>query len=104
MTARLSRTPLARSVEGALAEAPVDLAVRREGRSVDEARGFPKVRAQEGFRAMRVRLVDVDEDSEARNLALHRARREQLLVVDEGGQASGEHRPPERERHLTAAR
>ena len=61
----------------------VDLAVRGHVGRGEEALRIPEVRAQQRLRALRVRLVDLDEDAELRHLALDRARREQLGVGGE---------------------
>ena len=60
-----------------------DLALARQLRAVDVPLGVPELRAEERLRALRVRLLDLDEDPELRHLPLDLALREQLGVVDD---------------------
>jgi hypothetical protein len=60
-----------------------DLARARQLRPVDMAVGIPEIGAQQRLRALRVRLVDLDEDPKLRRLALDRALGQQLRVVDD---------------------
>ena len=60
-----------------------DLARARQLGAIDVPLGVPEVGAQQRLRALRVRLLDLDEDPEPRHLPLHLARGEQLRVVDD---------------------
>src|SRR5205823_4643305 len=68
-------------VEGRIVERAEDLAGAGQDRALDVALGIPEIRADERFRALRIRLVDRDDDPELRDGSFDLARREQLPVV-----------------------
>src|SRR4029079_2657132 len=68
-------------VELRVRDSAEDLARSGQLRALDVALGVPEVRAEERLRALRVRLLDLDEDAELRHLPLVLAGGEQLRVV-----------------------
>src|SRR5579884_225899 len=70
-------------VELGVGDRAQDLARARQLRPLDVPLGVPELRAQQCLRTLRVRLLDLDEDAEPRDLAVDRAPREELGVVDD---------------------